>query len=351
MCEKTLDTNMDAFPAVAAGLLVMGWALHTHHEKQKIGRREKNVRDPLPGANVPSLADIPPEGIDVPFRLIKNNPVLPVRLKGDDHHTCWIVDSGYGFTAVDKRLAERMNLPHKRKLAVQTLQTDLLISTVVPTGYVYDEETDTYDVEIPVHQAVIRDLPFTLEETFGDRRACMRPGGILGISFLEHFVTRIDYKNRMFTFYDPKKFQYRGNGYRFDGWLEDEDYFLIPLKIDGVEANLALDTGAFATIMTRGFLEKYKKRTGHDFGERGTNGTVMASFSENVMNLHRKDVGKVELADYMFPNLEVLFPMGETPGLLNTTRFDGLLGFPVLQHFVIYLVYKPRPYVILEPNM
>jgi hypothetical protein len=307
--------------------------------------------------HLPSLARIPLKGEAVPFELIKNNPILPVLLDGDEHLTCWIVDTGYGFSAVDVRLAKRLNLPITGSLVVQTLQNDDLQSTVVPKGFIFDLQTNTPDVEIPPHSAVIRDLPQTLENTHGRFSRCLKPGGILGITFLRNFVTRLDYLNHTLTFFDPSRFEYRGKGQKFTNWLEAEHYFLIPMKLGGVTANLALDSGAFSTILTRGFLEKYKRKTGEDFrtpssrthrqvGQDG--GRVSTTFSEKVIDLTRRYIPEVEIGDATLNSVEVLFPDGETPGLLDTTRFDGLMGYNVLKHFVIYLVYQPEPYVILE---
>ena len=69
---------------------------------------------------------LPPTGQVVPFKLIKENPVIPILLDGDEHLTCWIVDTGYGFTAVDTGLKKRFQkegipLQSIGKLSVQTL--------------------------------------------------------------------------------------------------------------------------------------------------------------------------------------------------------------------------------------
>lgn len=318
---------------------------------------------------VKSLARLPASGQVVPFKLVKENPILPIMLDGDDHLTCWIVDSGYGYTAVDTELAKRLNLDSTGTMAVQTLQTDSLMSTKLPSGFVFELPSRIPVVEIPEHSAVVRPLSSTLNQTYGFGRDCMKQGGILGITFLRHFVTRLDYKNRTFTFFDPGRFQYppptpshylngsssSGHGMKFTGFLENEHYFLIPVEIDGVQANMALDTGAFATILTKGFLNKYKRAKGKDFDSRGVKGTVEASFSESLIDLNRKVVSRANIGDHVIRHLEVLFPdcakdAVECPGLLATSRFDGLLGYSVLKDFVIYLVYEPTPYVILEPN-
>uniref|UniRef100_A0A6C0BLL3 Peptidase A2 domain-containing protein n=1 Tax=viral metagenome TaxID=1070528 RepID=A0A6C0BLL3_9ZZZZ len=305
---------------------------------------------------IESLARLPTSGQVVPFRLIKENPVLPIMLDGDDHLTCWIVDSGYGYTAVDSSLARRLNLPATGSMDVQTLRTDSLTTTKLPSGFVFDMTTGQPVVEIPAHSAVIRSLPGTLDDTYGYGTDCLKQGGILGITFLRHFVTRLDYKNQTLTFYDPGRFRYpsRGKGMKFTGWLENEHYFLIPMEIDGVPAEMALDTGAFATIMTKGFMNKYKRAKGKNLDAEGVDGSVEASFSENNITLKKKVVPRVSVGDHLLRRLEILFPdcndSRVCPGLLATRRFDGLLGYSVLKDFVIYMVYEPTPYVILEPN-
>lgn len=292
-------------------------------------------------------------GITVPFRLIKENPILALYIEGDDGLTCWIVDTGYGYTAVDERLAKRLAFPNTGTLTVQTLQMDKLKSTTVPTAYVVDLGTNEMAVEVPPHGAVVRRLPSTLEDTYGRFSSCIHPGGILGITFLRNFVTRLDYRNNTLTFYDPHTFQPPKTGARFNGYLNDEHYFLVPMKVDGVVANLALDTGAFATIMTEGFLNKYERQKGYPFGSplaKGRKGgTLQASFSETMIDLRKKNVDRVEVGNHMLTSLELLYPEDpDPPGLLSTTRFDGLLGYNVLRNFVIYLVYEPVPYVILQ---
>lgn len=301
-----------------------------------------------------SPSELPINGQVVPFKLIKENPVLPILLDGDNVLTCWIVDSGYGFTAIDSGLAKRLKLQDTGRLSVQTLKTDSLVSTMLPSGFIYDMNTDQAVVGVPQHSAVIRDLPGTLEQTWGRNSgtSCVKQGGILGITFLRHFVTRLDYRNKTMTFYDPNRFKYRGNGDVFRKFLDVEHYFLIPMTINGVTANMALDTGAFATIMTKGFLKKYKAATGENFDASGTRGTVEASFSENLTSLKKKVVSRANIANHVFERTVILFPdcngNTECPGLLETSRFDGLLGYSILKNFVIYLIYDPIPYVVFE---
>lgn len=286
----------------------------------------------------------------VPFRLIKDNPVIPLFIDGDDSLTCWIVDTGYGYTAVDERLANRLQFSTTGSLRVQTLKLDNLKAVTVPKAFIVDADTDEAAVEVPAHGAVVRKLPNTLEDTYGRFSTCLRPGGILGITFLRNFVTRLDYKNETLTFYDPDTFKPPRNGARFTGYLQDEHYFLIPMKVNGVTANMALDTGAFASIFTQGFIEKYEKIKGKPFETAGqVGGTVQASFSETVIDLRRIVLNRAEIGNHLFSSLEMLYPdHDDPPGLLSTTRFDGLLGYNILRNFVIYLVYEPSPYVILQ---
>jgi hypothetical protein len=294
-----------------------------------------------------------PHGQVVPFRLIKENPVIPLLLNGYEHVTCWIVDSGYGYTAIDNSVYKNVNLKPTGTVALETLQTDKLITTTVPPGLIYDFNTQQPLLESPPHTAVVRKLKTTLETTWGSREFCTKPGGILGISFLSHYVTRLDYFHRTLTFYDPSTFVYKGNGMIFKDWLDVEQYFLVPITIDGVTVNAAIDSGAFATIMTKGFLEKYQRAKGRPFGYEGDDGSVEASFSETNIELRKKRIPRVYVGSAMIPNTEVLFPScNDTvcPGLLqNGGRFDCLFGYNLLRHFVTYLVYKPTPYCILEP--
>lgn len=170
---------------------------------------------------------------------------------------------------------------------------------------------------------------------------------------MNRYVTRIDYRNSTLTFYDPSTFVYKGYGMIFTGWLDVENYFLVPMTIDGVTVNLALDTGAFATIMTKGFLKAYQRKNGRPFGYDGTDGSVEASFSETPITLKRKKVSKVFIGNAMLSDMDVLFPdCNDTicPGLLQSdNRFDGLCGYDILKHFVVYLVYQPKPYCVFEP--
>lgn len=314
-----------------------------------------------------SLRDIPPEGVTVPFKLIKDNPILPIMLDGDDHLTCWIVDSGYGYTAVSSALAKRLGLRSTGTMAVQTLKTDSLTMVTLPAGAVFDLQRNMPVVQVPPHSGVVRNLPGTLDNTYGRGRSCLKQGGILGITFLRHFATRLDYGSRTMTFFDPARFHYpmahsrapsRG-GQRFTGFLVSEHYFLVPMVIDGVKANMALDTGAFATIMTKGFLRKYANQKGVTLDQAGgMSGQVEASFSEHPITLTKKRLNRVlighdDISGDVLHHVEILFPdchdSAPCPGLLDTDRFDGLLGYSILKHFTIYMVYEPTPYVVLEP--
>lgn len=294
-----------------------------------------------------------PHGQVVPFRLIKENPVIPLLLNGDSQVTCWIVDSGYGYTAMDNSVYKNLRLKPTGTVALETLQTDKLITTMVPPGVIYDFNTLKPVVESPPHTAVVRKLKTTLETTWGNGSFCTRPGGILGISFLNHFVTRLDYVNQTLTFYNPENFEYKGNGMIFNEWLDVENYFLVPLTVDGVTVKAAIDSGAFATIMTKGFLKKYQQIKGRPFGYDGDDGSVEASFSETNITLRKKRVPKIYVGSALINNSEVLFPScNDTvcPGLLqNGGRFDSLFGYNLLRHFIVYLIYKPVPYCVLEP--
>ena len=97
-----------------------------------------------------------PVGQVVPFRLVKDNPIIPLRLNGDNQVTCWIVDSGYGYTAVDNSVYKRLKLRPKGTVALETLQTDNLISTDLPAGVIMDFASQRPLLESTPHMAVVR---------------------------------------------------------------------------------------------------------------------------------------------------------------------------------------------------
>lgn len=222
---------MEAFAALGVGALVLGSsflasALRTEKESEDVAAEETEPWQQTM-KRVQFSPNYLPQGQTVPFRLLRDNIIIPLKLNGDSQMTCWIVDSGYGYTAIDNSVYKRLNLRPEGTMALETLQTDKLIKTTVPPGLVYDFSTQRPILESPPHTAVVRKLKNTLEDTWGNSQFCNKPGGILGITWLKRFVTRIDYKKKNMTFYDPSTFAYNGDGMVFREWLDIENYFLV----------------------------------------------------------------------------------------------------------------------------
>lgn len=297
-------------------------------------------------------------GFTVPFRMIRENPVIPILLDGDSDLSCHIVDCGYSLNAISDSCAKRLKLKGQGDITVQTVDSQVFKKAMLPSGVVYDYDTSEPIMRFPESLGVIRPLPYTMEATFGRGKTCMKEGGILGVSFLENFVTKIDFRDNLITFYDPQIFKYHGNGVKYNSFLQDEQYFVIPVNIDGVVANCILDTGAFATIMTKGFLKKYYNAKGKPFGYSGNDGSIDATFSDSPVTLSKKIVPRFEVGDLVLRNKEILYPECNNaicPGLLESKRFDGLLGYDTLKNFVVYLNYDNSygsggPYAILESH-
>jgi aspartyl protease len=169
--------------------------------------------------------------------------------------------------------------------------------------------------------------------------------GVIGYDFIKEFVVEIDYLKKTMNLYDPKSYNYRGQGETLPILIAGQRIPFVQTTIiaeDGttLEARLGIDTGADRTIIfSSSFVVKNDlvKRMSQTSGGAGRG----AGGEQKIL------VGKVKgvrLGKFLFSNP----PVGlELSG--SAKEADGVIGGEIFRRFKLIIDYS-RQRMILEPN-
>ena len=160
-------------------------------------------------------------------------------------------------------------------------------------------------------------------------------GGILGYTFLSHFVTTIDYTRRVVRF-DPPSPRPRP---------EATDSFTIPFRlVDRLihvsatlnqrrKATLLLDTGSAETLITPVLAESLNLPT-----------TPLPSYP----GARFATLDQVALGDATVNRISAI--VHAVPGERGATSYEGILGYPFLSQFVVTVRYDNQTIRLKKAN-
>ncbi len=280
----------------------------------------------------------PPEKVGKDYRFEKSDRAenIPFRFEGDI--ICipviincikkyWLLDTGASYSIVGEEYANVLGLELQGDLevggAVGTV--DMKITTLPPfslQGIHFDEQT----VAVMKLKELNRIIPVEI-------------AGILGFDFLSRFVTKIDYANKLLSFYDPETFEYTGDGKEVNILIKDRVLIIDATLDDDFSGSWIFDLGASSMSIDGAYALKngFTERRGIVVLQGVAGGTFTAKLVKGR---------KIEFAGFTLEDLLIGFPYGGTDSVF-TTQEIGILGNSVFKNFVVYCDYVNKR-VILE---
>jgi hypothetical protein len=166
--------------------------------------------------------------------------------------------------------------------------------------------------------------------------------GFLGLSFLRHFMFRLDYQQKVLSFATPASSGLAGGGSSLP-LLDRGPLLVVQAEVDGIPARLAIDTGAGQTLILQSWFveeqrlrERYPKRL-----------SVVTGWS--ALGQTRGDIARLrtlKLGDYAVTNVFVEFETETNPG---PGGIAGFVGAGILHRFNLTFDPAGRRWLI-EPN-
>jgi hypothetical protein len=262
---------------------------------------------------------------NIPFEYLGDHIYLDVTMNCDKRR--WCLDSGAGATVIDSAFAVGMGLESRGETK----------------GYGAGKTVKVAFVEIPAFS--VAGIEFDPQQGAAlpisglFKKGGIDVVGILGYDFLSRFVTRIDFANKLISFYHPDDFKYEGPGRIVDAPLK-ENLFHLPMTVDGkYTGDWALDIGASGG----GFSYPFAKENGI-LEMKGVE--ALAGGAGGYSKTKIAEFATVDLADFVLSDQLLSMPL-EEGGVLGRREGIGLLGNNILRHFVLYLDYE-RQQVIFE---
>jgi len=270
----------------------------------------------------------------LPFRLRSHHVFLDARINGAP--ASLVLDTGSGMCALDATWATTVGLTPSAKdtQAVGTDNMSIALATIGSLALGDSVELrDEPAALVPLHEVSARHGQVV--------------HGTIGYGFFMRYVVEIDYASRMLRLHDPATFVYQGDGERIPVDLSKR----VPILAAELVANgttipvrllLDLGTGAYASVLTKAFVDRHANALGGSSRERLIGTGVGGSAHGRVATLDALRLGNVRV-----PHPSLAMP-SDARGFFGITWVDGTLGAPVLSRTRLILDY-PHQHVIIEP--
>jgi predicted aspartyl protease len=277
----------------------------------------------------------------VPFTLIDNHIILPVRVNGSEPLN-FVLDSGAAATVIiDSRATRALQLEMHGELPVSGVGTGPdPVAHIVP-------ETDLAVGEVSLEGSSVIFLPLDSIPFFNDLDHVYFDG-VIGAPFFTRFVVEIDYERRQVSFSEPSAAMER-IGSLGDDWRE------VPLEIDAgtpymtaqvaageglpVDVKLLVDTGARGAVSLTPSTDDRLQAPLVYFP------SVSDGLSGEVFNQVAM-AESLSVAGYRLQRLPVSYA---TAGGEDENGSNGILGNEVLQQFNLVFDYSHER-LFLVPN-
>jgi hypothetical protein len=267
----------------------------------------------------------------VPFTLIDNHIVLPVRVNGSEPLN-FVLDSGAAATVIlESRGTRALHLALAGEMSVSGAGTGH-----DPVAHIVrDTEFSLGDISLRGHSAIylpLDSIPFfdDLDHVYFD--------GVIGAPFFSRFLVEIDYDRQLVSFSEPSTQQQKAGASR-EGWSE------LPLEIEGgvpyatvqvdnergetVEVKLLVDTGFRGAVSLTPSSHDQLQEPREYFQ------SVSAGLSGDVIS-HVAMSESLTLAGYTVQHLPIGYAIS---GGEEEADSNGLLGNELLQQFNLVFDY------------
>ncbi|MEE4144613.1 MAG: aspartyl protease family protein, partial [Halieaceae bacterium] len=277
----------------------------------------------------------------VPFRLVDDHIILPVRVNGSEPMD-FVLDSGAGAVVIiDSRASRDLQLDMGGELSVSGVGTgpDPVARIVGDTGFSLG---DLRLQGLSVIYLPLDAIPFfdDLDDVYFD--------GVIGAPFFSRFVVEIDFDRQLITFTEPSAaaghLAQLGDNWREEPLQIDSGLPYIMARVDPgegepVEVKLLVDTGFRAALSLTPATHEGLDEPREYFQSvgQGLSGDV---FTRVAMS------DSLTLSGYQLPGLPVRYAMA---GGESESGSHGLLGSAVLQKFNLAFDY-PNERLYLTPN-
>ena len=251
-------------------------------------------------------------------------------LVNDSVNALFILDSGAGMNALDKRFAD--------KLGLET-SGDLLAKGAAGYGQASITSLDSLDIGgIEFHNQKVAVIDFYSQNLrFGDEF-----GGLIGFDFISRFALEIDFSEKTLTVYNP------------DFEIHEDSAAAIPFKmmlkipiveasIGGCEGDFLFDLGnPLGIILRKSFIDSCKLDSSmiESKGNMQLGGVGGTAFADMAVG-HDFKVGDVEVK-----TVPLVIAEGDQ-GLIRSTEVDGNIGTNFLEKFRVLLDYAGRNIYLL----
>ena len=253
---------------------------------------------------------------------------MPANVNGSNSLS-FKLDTGFGVTTIHPDLVQPLGLQRAGSITI--------------IGIAGEEEAETYEgAKFDFNGATYSPRRVTVLPS--DAQSRRRRDGILGAGFFRRFVVEIDSANRTMTLYDPKQFDYIGNGEIIP--LEfRRDTPIVEAAInftnrESVRAKFEIDSGCDGEMcLGHEFVEKHKldDESGHASSRSGVGGSVDTRHG----TLPQFQLGKATLDNLPANFFSEGSPAGE--------GMAGHIGMGTLRKFKVIFDYS-RKRMILEPT-
>lgn len=264
---------------------------------------------------------------NVPFKFRGNHIYIPVTVNCKERY--WVLDTGAEATCLNTAFAKELGLTLEGNIkgGASNSTVDIQLTTLPPFS--------VKGIEFKEQKAAVFDMSPL------NKLLDIQADGILGFDFLSRFVTKVDFAHELLSFYDPKSFQYFGDGTKLDVHIKGGD-FVARATLDGVHSGTWLcDLGASSASLEGAYALKsglLKRKGVESMGRGAGDAYLIRSIRCDSLNF----------AGFTLKNPRIHFPV-EKIDTVSAADEIGNLGNTVFRNFVLYVDYANER-MIVEPG-
>jgi len=261
---------------------------------------------------------------NIPFEFIDNHLYIPVTISGKER--LFILDTGASMTVLNQEFAEELGLQLEGELKALDAGGSVTISFTTLPPY------NVRGIQFQDQKVAVIDMSELI------RRLGLDVVGILGFDFLSRFVTKIDFAHELISFYEPKTFQYIGDGHVLAMHINNS-LFTVQATLDRTHnGNWLFDLGAGTTSLDGRYAlrEGYTKKDGV---------LRMGHGAGNEYQLKVVKCDSIQFAGLTVYEPEINFAYGGTDTTFTADQIGGL-GNSLFRNFILYCDYAGERLIV-----